>query len=27
VFLYNTGVLYNIRNDYDDAVEVLEKSI
>jgi tetratricopeptide (TPR) repeat protein len=27
VFLYNTGVLYNIRNDYDDAVEVLKKSI
>jgi tetratricopeptide (TPR) repeat protein len=27
VFLYNTGVLYNITSQYGDAIDVLEKSI
>ena len=27
VFQYNTGVLYNIKNQYGEAIEVLEKSI
>jgi Flp pilus assembly protein TadD len=27
VFLYNMGVLQNIRSDYKDAIESLEKSI
>jgi len=25
--LYNTGILYNIKSDYSNAVDVLEKSI
>lgn len=25
--LYNTGILYNIKSDYHNAVDVLEKSI
>jgi tetratricopeptide (TPR) repeat protein len=27
VFLYNTGVLHNIRSDYSNSIEMLEKSI
>lgn len=27
IFLYNTGVLYNIKSDYNLAVKMLEKSI
>jgi tetratricopeptide (TPR) repeat protein len=27
IYLYNTGVLYNIKSDYLQAVEVLERSI
>jgi tetratricopeptide (TPR) repeat protein len=27
VFLYNTGLLYNIQSSHDDAIDVLEKSI
>jgi len=27
VFLYNTGVLYNMNKQYPDAIDVLEKSI
>jgi tetratricopeptide (TPR) repeat protein len=27
VFLYNTGLLYNIQSSHDDAIAVLEKSI
>ena len=27
VFQYNTGVLYNIKNQYGDAIDVLEQSI
>jgi tetratricopeptide (TPR) repeat protein len=27
IVLYNTGILYNIRSEYSDAVDVLEKSI
>lgn len=27
VVLYNTGILYNIKSDYNNAVNVLEQSI
>jgi len=27
VFLYNTGVLHNIQQDYPEAIDLLEKSI
>lgn len=27
VILYNTGILYNIRSEYDEAVQTLELSI
>lgn len=27
VFLYNTGVLHNIRSDYNSSIEMLENSI
>ena len=27
VYLYNTGVLYNLKQEFDDAVSMLEKSI